>query len=199
MCHSNAPLVRKGCLSPGIPRFDTLLPQGGTAVALTVLLRPVIQFKPIEGDGALAQGDDRDAGTYELIEEVLVHPQVRGSCTEAARKRISRGGNCSLSCSRRKPIAHLSGELRLTASRIALEAWGARALNVTNLRAYERCGRWRLESHPARLCPTSRRTEPTGDDLQHPATRASQTLKCVIYSSSSSWRNHSTKPSSWIW
>jgi hypothetical protein len=62
---------------------------------------------------------------------------------------------------------------------IALEAWGARALNVTNLRAYERCGWRRLESHPA----ISRWTDPTGDDLQHPATRASQTLKCVIYSS----------------
>jgi hypothetical protein len=47
------------------------------------LLRPAIQFKPIEGYGAFAQGDDGHAGTNELIEEIFVHAEVRGGCAEA--------------------------------------------------------------------------------------------------------------------
>jgi len=100
------------------------------------LLRPVIQFKPIEGDGALAEGNDRDAGTNELIEEILVHPQVRGSCSEANQP----WGKLFPTLLSRQ--AHCASVLRIEVDGVkdVSRTWDARVENVTNSLAYECCG-----------------------------------------------------------
>jgi hypothetical protein len=40
------------------------------------MTRPGINFKPIKGDGLLAQRDFREVGAYILIEFVAIHTQI---------------------------------------------------------------------------------------------------------------------------
>jgi hypothetical protein len=45
-------------------------------VSTTVFLRPGVQFKSVERDSSLADGDHAHAGTHQLVEDILVDAQV---------------------------------------------------------------------------------------------------------------------------
>jgi len=45
-------------------------------VALDIVLRPCIEFKPVEGDSLYADGNVRELRTHVAIEAVLVHAEI---------------------------------------------------------------------------------------------------------------------------
>jgi len=68
----------------------SLLLRGGTAVAATVFLRPGIQFKSVERNAPFADRDHAHTRSYQLIERILVHAQVRWRNTQAQESRWER-------------------------------------------------------------------------------------------------------------
>src|SRR6266403_5178587 len=83
------------CAIPGDPpwAFDrvlvfastllSLLLRGGTAVAATVFLRPGIEFKSVERNPPIADWNHAHIRPHQLVEGVLVHPEIGGGEAQA--------------------------------------------------------------------------------------------------------------------
>jgi hypothetical protein len=54
-----------------------LTPFGGTPIAGDIVFYPGVEFKPVEGDALLTDGDSCEKGPDLAIEAVAVHAQIR--------------------------------------------------------------------------------------------------------------------------
>jgi len=62
-------------------------PFGGTPIAGDIVFYPGVEFKPVEGDALMADGNSCEKGTDFGIEAIAIHAEISGCIAKAHKPR----------------------------------------------------------------------------------------------------------------